>query len=156
MVDSATGKVVGERVVGEHVTNRVWLTFDPEVVSQFDVMCHVEDFALAGIGNHVIVIGRGNGSNFVPEVASEVVVPAFVAVVFSLGVTDEEILEPAIGKTISSSSYIFLSPNTEHFLTCVLMRGLVRRIGHFHNVLLTNFAKPPLFARVEYLGGLRS
>nr|POE59281.1 hypothetical protein CFP56_24550 [Quercus suber] len=128
LVDGAAGEVVAERVVGQHVADRVRLALDPEVVPQLDVMRHLEHLALTAVGDDVVVLGRRDRPHLVAELAGEVVVPRGVAVVLLGGIAHEEVLE--------------------------LVRGAQRRVGDRHDVVDARGAEPAALGVVQDLGGL--
>lgn len=78
LVDRATSKVLGQGVVGEHVEDGVRLGLDPELIAQMHVVGYIVDFRLAGVGDHGVVVGRGNRACLVVDLASEEVWNALV------------------------------------------------------------------------------
>lgn len=55
LVDYCAVKVVGERVVREHVADGIGLALDPEAVMQSSVAEKIAKFAFVGIGDDIVV-----------------------------------------------------------------------------------------------------
>lgn len=75
LVDGAAGELLGQRVVGEHIADGVWLTFDPELVAKLDVSGDLEDLGLASGGDDVVVVWGGERADLLLEFAREEIVP---------------------------------------------------------------------------------
>nr|POF05912.1 hypothetical protein CFP56_53299 [Quercus suber] len=129
LVDGPARERVAQRIVGQHVPHRVRLAFDPEPVPQLDVPRHLEHFALAAVGDDVVVLGRRHGADLVAESPREIVVPRRVPVVFLARVAHEEVFE--------------------------FMRRPQRRVGDRHDVVQPRGAEPSALRRVKDLGGFR-
>lgn len=119
MSEHTAGKVLGKRVMSQHIQGRIWLALDPEAIPQPHVRLHVEDFALAAVGNNVVVFWGSNWAHVLLELTCEKMIPGLESMVFRLGIrTDEEVLE-LVGTT----------------------RGPV---GNLHHILLAMLAEPAL------------
>lgn len=62
LVDGSARELVGQRIVGEHVDERVWLALCEEPVAELDMFLDVEDLGLARVGDDVVVVGRCDGA----------------------------------------------------------------------------------------------
>jgi hypothetical protein len=123
LVNSAVGKLLCQAVVGQHISDTVGLSLDPESVSELCVLLDLEGLALAGVVNDAVVIRAVDGANFISEVSGEEVVPRSVTKVLLAGVTDEKVLK--------------------------LVAGLVRAVGNGHHVRDTSLTEPTSFAIVK-------
>jgi len=128
LVDGTVGELLGQAVVGEHVSDTVRLALDPESVSELCALLDLEGLTLTGVVDDVVIVGAVNGTDLILEVSGEEVVPRSVTVVLLAGVTDEEVLE--------------------------LVVGLVRSVGNRHHVRSSGLAEPAGLALVEHTSGL--
>lgn len=126
LVDSATSKLLGQRVVSEHVRDAVWLTLDPELVAKLGVLLNLEDLAFTSVVDDAVVIWAVDRPYFILEVSGEEVVPRGVTVVLLAWVTDEKVLE--------------------------LVIGLVWGVGDGHHVTLSSLSEPTGLALVKNTG----
>lgn len=62
LVDGGAVELRGERVVAEHVEDRVGLALDPKLVAELGRAGDVVDFGLARVGNDGVVVGGGDGA----------------------------------------------------------------------------------------------
>ena len=90
LIHRPADKLVREWIEGEHVENRVRLTFDPETVPGVDVVRDFVDPRLACVNDYVVVISIDDRTDPVLECPGEEVVPGGETVVVSRGFTFKE------------------------------------------------------------------
>jgi len=95
LVNGSPDKLLGQRVLREHIDDRIRLSLDPELVPGLDIMGDLVRLALATVGDDIIVLRLGNRSDTLVETeeTGEEIVPTLVPVVLSLGVALEELFE---------------------------------------------------------------
>ena len=71
LVDGGAVELAGQGVVAQHVEDAVRLPLDPEPVAELGAPRHVVRARLAGVGDHVVVVGCGDGAYALVEMAGE-------------------------------------------------------------------------------------
>lgn len=75
LVDRPTHELFGDRIVVEHINEGVRLFFQPETISNLDIVSDVINGRLAGAIDNCVVIGELDRTNAVLELSSEEIVP---------------------------------------------------------------------------------